>query len=117
MNMKLANVSGKFSVECDAADSPWKQAVGLGFSGKRRNMLFTFPFERRWEFWMFGTSYGLKMIFIDGGKRVIEVREAAPLSLNPKTWKVYAPKKPCKYVLEIPADSKYKFEKGDRLEW
>ena len=115
--MKLANVSGKFSVECETADSPWKQSVGLSFSGKRRNMLFRFPFARSWEFWMLGMSYGLKIIFIDGKKRVIEVQEAMPLSLNPKTWKIYVPKKPCKYVLEIPADSKYKFGKGNRLKW
>lgn len=66
---------------------------------------------------MLGMSYGLKIIFIDGRKRIIEVKKAWPLSLNPKTWKVYAPKKPCKYVLEVPENSKYKFEKGDRLKW
>jgi len=115
--MKIANVSWKFSLDCEIANSQWKQAVGLGFSGKRRNMLFIFPFERSWEFWMFGMSYDLKIVFIDGGKRVIEVQNAGTLSLNPKTWKVYAPKKPCKYVLEIPANSKYKFSKGDRLKW
>ncbi len=115
--MKLENLSEKFAVECEVADSPWKQAVGLSFSRKRRNMLFTFPFERSWEFWMLGMSYGLKIIFIDGKKRVIEVDEAEPLSLNPRTWKVYVPKKKCKHVLEIPADSKYKFEKGNRLKW
>lgn len=115
--MKLANLSGKFSIDCETAKTPWKQAVGLGFSGKRRNMLFLFPFERKWEFWMLGMLYPIKIIFIDSGKRVIKIQEAEPLSFNPKTWKVYAPKKPCKYVLEIPAESKYKFEKGDKLKW
>lgn len=115
--MKLSNISGKFSLECEIAAAPWKQALGLSFSRRRRNMLFLFPFERRWEFWMFGMSYGLRIIFIDGRKRVIEVREAEPLSLNSRTWKVYAPEKPCKYVLEIPANSKYKFEEGDKLKW
>lgn len=115
--MKLANLSGKFSVECETTTAPWRQMVGLSFNRKLRNMLFTFPFERSWEFWMFGMDYGLKIIFIDDRKRVIEVKEAEPLSLNPKTWKIYAPKKKCKYVLEIPMESKYKFEKGDKLKW
>ena len=115
--MKLENISGKFSVECEIAKSPWKQAVGLSFSGKRRNMLFPFPFERPWEFWMFGMFYELKIIFIDNKKRVIEVQEAEPLSLNPMTWKVYAPKKPCKYALEVPLAYKYKFSSGDKLKW
>ncbi|MBU3957455.1 MAG: DUF192 domain-containing protein [Nanoarchaeota archaeon] len=115
--MKLENFSGKFPVECEIADSPWKQAVGLSFSRKRRNMLFLFPFERSWEFWMFGMGYGLKIIFIDSKKRVIDTQKAEPLSLNPKTWKVYAPKKKCKYVLEVPMESKYKFKEGDILKW
>ncbi len=115
--MKLTNTTKKFSIKCEVAKSPWKQAVGLGFSGKRRNMLFLFPFERRWEFWMFGMSYGLKIIFIDGRKRIIEVQKAAPMNLNPKTWKVYVPRKKCKYVLEVPMDSRYKFAERDKLEW
>ncbi len=115
--MKIKNITKKFSLECETAETPWKQAVGLSFSAKRRNMLFLFPFERSWEFWMLGMRYPLRIIFIDGDKRIIEVREAEPLSLNPKTWKVYAPKRKCKYVLEVPKKSKFKFSKGDRLEW
>ncbi len=80
-------------------------------------MLFMFPFERKWEFWMFGMSYGLKIVFIDDKKRVIETQEAEPLSLNPSTWKFYVPKKKCKYALEVPTESEYKFEKGDKLKW
>ncbi|TRZ54187.1 DUF192 domain-containing protein [archaeon] len=115
--MKLENLSEKFSAECEIAKTPWKQMVGLGFSGKRRNMLFIFPFERSWEFWMLGMGYVLKIVFIDSRKRIIEVQEAEPLSLNPRTWKVYAPKKPCKYVLEVPLNGKYKFKEGDKLKW
>lgn len=115
--MKIANVSGKFSVEYEVAKTPWKQMVGLSFSRRRRNMLFLFPFERSWEFWMFGMSYGLKIIFIDSKKCIIDIQEAVPMSLNPKTWKVYVPKKKCKYVLEVPIESRYNFSKGNRLRW
>lgn len=115
--MKIASVSGKFSVECEIAKTPWKQAVGLGFSGKRRNMLFLMGCERRWEFWMLGMLYPLKIIFIDSRKCVIEVLDAEPLSLNPKTWKLYVPRKKCEYILEIPAGSGYDFKEGDRLKW
>ncbi len=117
IKMKLTNLTKRFSIECETAKSPCKQAVGLGFSGKRRSMLFLFPFERKWEFWMFGMRYGLDIIFIDRKKRVIEVQEAAPLSLNPKTWKLYVPKEKCEYVLEVPSESRYKFEKGYKLKW
>lgn len=115
--MKLANTSKRFSIECEDARTPWKQAVGLSFSKRRRNMLFLFPFERIWEFWMLGMFYPIKMIFIDSKKRVIDIQEAEPLSLNPRTWKVYVPKRKCKYVLEVPAKSKHKFKKGDKLKW
>ncbi len=115
--MKLTNISKRFSIECEAAGTPWKQMVGLSFSRKRRNMLFLFPFERKWEFWMFGMFYPVKMIFIDGKKRIIDIQEAAPMNLNPKTWKIYVPKRKCKYVLETPLGSKYKFSEGNKLKW
>lgn len=115
--MILRNRTEKSSLECEVADSPWKQTVGLSFSAKRRSMLFFFPFQRKWEFWMFGMSYPLWIVFIDSGKRVVEVQNAEPLSFNPRTWKVYVSRIPYKYVLEVPVNSKYKFREGDKLEW
>jgi uncharacterized membrane protein (UPF0127 family) len=101
-------------IEVDVADNFWKRLIGLSFS-KKKNMFFPLPFKDKWSLWMFAVKYPLKIIFIDNKKIVIDVKEAIPLSLNPKTWKTYKPKKPCKYILETPYDFKIKI--GDKLSW
>lgn len=113
--MIIKNLTKKFSVECKSAESVLKQGLGLSFSAKRRNMLFFFPVERRWEFWMLGMRYPIKIVFIDKNKRVIDVQKAVPLSLNRNSWKIYRPKERCKFVLELGKDISKKFEIGDKL--
>lgn len=115
--MIIKNTSKKFSVECEVAKSIWKQGIGLSFSQRKRNMLFIMPIEWKWEFWMFGMRYPIKIIFIDENKRVIGVQTAVPLSFNPKTWKIFKPKKPCKFVFELGKNINKKLEIGDKLSW
>jgi len=110
MKIKLKNSV----VNVEIADSFFKQMVGLSFSGKK-NMLFVMPYERRWRMWMFGVKFPLKIIFINKKKVVVDIKEANPITLNPKTWKVYAPKKSCKYILETPYKLKVKIE--DKFRW
>jgi uncharacterized membrane protein (UPF0127 family) len=101
-------------IEADLADNFWKRMVGLSFSEKK-NMFFPLPYEDRWSLWMFGVRFPIKMIFIDKGKAVIDIKEAEPLSFNPKTWKTYKPNKPCKYILETPFNLNIKT--GDKIRW
>ena len=101
-------------IEADVADDFFARMIGLSFS-KKRNMIFLMGYEHRWSFWMFGVSYPLKIIFLDRDKKVVDVKEAYPLSLNPKTWRTYVPGKPSKYVLETPFDLKIKI--GEKLSW
>lgn len=112
--MKMKVKIRKSTIEADVASNFWTQMVGLSFS-KKRNMLFTMPFNDRWSFWMFGVRYPLKMVFIDKEKKVVDVKEAEPLSWNLRTWRTYVPKEPCKYVLETPF--KLRIRTGDRLSW
>jgi len=110
MKIKIKNST----IETGIADSFWKRIIGLSFS-KKKNMFFPLPYEAKWSLWMFLVRYPIKMIFIDKRKKVIDIKEAKPLSLNPKTWKAYKPKKPCKYILETPFDLKIKIR--DKLSW
>jgi uncharacterized membrane protein (UPF0127 family) len=110
MKIKLKNSV----IEADLTDTFWKRLIGLSFS-KKKNMFFPLSYEDEWSLWMFGVRYSLKMIFIDRNKVVVDIKEAEPLSLNPKTWKIYKPRKPCKYVLETPYSLKIKV--GDKLSW
>lgn len=100
--MKVKNITKKKSFSADLADGIFLQARGLSFSKRKRGMLFTFPVARKWRFWMFGMSYDIWIAFLDTEKRVFDMVYARKMTLNPKTWRVYKPKKPCKYVLEMP---------------
>jgi uncharacterized membrane protein (UPF0127 family) len=110
MKIKFKNAT----IEAVLAAGFFEKMIGLSFSEKK-NMLFPMDFEDRWQFWMFGVSYDLVMIFLDKDKRVVDILNAEPLSWNPKTWKVFTPKKPAKYILETPYDLKIKI--GDKLSW
>ncbi len=50
--------------------------------------------------WMPFVRQNLDLFFLDENKKVIEKKRAVPLTLNPKTWKIYKNKK-AKYCLEI----------------
>jgi uncharacterized membrane protein (UPF0127 family) len=110
MKIKLKNSV----IEAEIAENFWKRMIGLSFS-KKKNMFFPLEFEAKWSLWMFGVRYPIKMIFIDKNKTVIDIKNGEPLSFNPKTWKIYKPRKSCKYILETPFNLKIKI--GDRLKW
>lgn len=104
----------KIVIEAELADSLWKQFIGLSFSEKH-NLFFQMPCESNWGCHMFGMRYPLKMVFIDKNKKVVDVQDALPWTLNPKTWKSYEPKLPCKFILETPFDLDIKV--NDVLAW
>jgi uncharacterized membrane protein (UPF0127 family) len=105
---------GKKEIWADVADTFLKRFIGLSFS-KKKNLLFIMPYEDKWPFWMFLVRYPIKIIFIGNNKSVVDVKLAEPITLNPKTWRIYSPRKKCKYVLETPFNLKVKV--GDQLRW
>jgi len=50
--------------------------------------------------WMPFVKHPLDLFFLDAKMRVIEKQRAIPMTLNPKTWKVYKNEK-AKYCLEV----------------
>ncbi len=105
---------GKKKIEVEVADNFLKRLIGLSFS-KKKNMLFIMPYDSKWSFWMFLVRYPIKIIFIDSKKRVVDVKLAVPITLNPKTWKIYRPKVPCRYVLETSLNISVKI--GEYIRW
>jgi uncharacterized membrane protein (UPF0127 family) len=89
------------TINARVASSFLDSAKGLSFS-KKENLLIELPSERRCEIWMFGMRYALQLIYIDKNCRVVDVKFAEPMTLDPRTWKLYVPRKKCKYVLELP---------------
>src|SRR3989338_10304329 len=98
---------GKKLFRAEVASGIIKKAVGLmGRSGLRNSeaMLFSFPFEYQWSFWMFGMRFPLDVLFIDKNRKIVYIkRNAKPFSFSPKTWKTIKPAKKFKYAIEINA--------------
>lgn len=84
------------------------------------NMLLEFPLSARHGIWMLFMRYPLDLIFIDRQKKITEIKKnILPLTLNPRTWKIYHPGKKAKYILELKAGEAHDFNPciGDMLEF
>jgi len=89
--------------------------MGRRLSGKE-GLLMVFPHSGFHSIWMAGMLQPIDICFIDSQKKVANVaRAAAPLSLNPLSWRIYLPRRPVEYVLELPPNSGIR--EGDALYW
>ncbi len=84
-----------------------KKMAGLMFRpglAKNNGMLFSFPFESKWSFWMFGMRFPLDIIFVGKGHKVAYIeRNAKPFSFDMSTWKTIKPPAKCTHIIEINA--------------
>lgn len=107
----------------EIADSVGKKTKGLMFRkelSKDSGFLMVFRNERKHEIWMFGMRFPIDIVFIDKDKRIVDIKHSVkPMGKNPKTWRIYRPKEPCRYVLEVNSGliEKTKTEVGDVLEF
>lgn len=88
------------------ADTRKSRAKGLmnrEFLGKNQGMLFIFPKEGNYSFWMFQTKIPLKIIWLDENWRIVHTEnKAIPCQEeNPLKCPTYNSPKPAKYVVEI----------------
>ncbi len=82
-------------------DSFFGRAKGLMFKNKG-NLLMDFKKECKPGIWMLFMRYPLDLFFLNENFEVVDVaKNCLPMSVNPSTWKVYCPKKKCRYVLEV----------------
>jgi len=63
--------------------------------------------------WMPFVKSNLNLIFLDKGMKILDKQLAVPLTLNPKTWKVYSNGK-AKYCLEL-KHTKLSVKKGAKI--
>ncbi len=109
--------------EFETANSIGKKTKGLMFRKElapHSGLLMIFRNERKHEIWMFGMRFPIDIVFIDKRKRIVDIKHSVkPMGKNPKTWRVYRPKEPCKYVLEVNSGliEKTKTGIGDVLEF
>jgi uncharacterized membrane protein (UPF0127 family) len=80
-------------------------AQELGLGGRNalapdHGMLFVFPEDQRWGFWMKDTRIPLDMFWLDDSGRVIWMEQGVATDTYPA---VFYPLVPARYVLELPA--------------
>jgi uncharacterized membrane protein (UPF0127 family) len=99
--------------EAELADSILKRARGLSFrsSGK---MLFRFDRDTLASIDMMFLSEPLYLYFMDSSGEILEVQRAEPWGYHPRTWNLYSPEEPYRYLLE--SFEKLELEEGDQLE-
>ena len=68
--------------------------------------------------WMLFMRFPIDIVFVSSDGRVVDVvKRAEPISLSPRTWRIYRPEAKCRFVLELPAGMAEDFdlEKGSIL--
>ncbi len=94
--------------EIEIASSPWRLALGLMFRKslpEGTGMLFDFHYSSRHSIWMLFMRFPIDVYFLDKDGTVLDkAKNIKPISLlKPSTWKIYQPKKPCRYAVEVAA--------------
>lgn len=108
-------------LKVEIADTQPKRSKGLGGRtslAEGEGMLFIFPKEDKYPFWMKGVSFSLDFIWIKEDK-VVDLLENVPAVAGQKDadLPIYVPKEPVDKILEVNAGtiSKLKIKIGDRL--
>ncbi len=103
------------SILAEYVDDFFGRIKGLMFREKG-NMILDFKKEGKYGIWMLFMRYPLDLFFLNENFEVVDIKKnCLPISLNPKTWKVYYPKEKCRYVLEVES-GKLKLKKGEKVE-
>ena len=67
-------------------------------------MLFVYPKEDRWLFWMKDTSIPLDILFLDSNRMIVDIQTMQPEPGTPDSrLRRYQPRVPALYALEINA--------------
>lgn len=96
-------------------DTPESRAIGL--SGheslpKGEGMLFVFPEDGLYSFWMKDMRFAIDILWISSEGAIVDLRE----NISPNTYPAsFMPRSEARYVLELPAGAveEYELELGD----
>lgn len=113
MNTETISINNG-DIEVEVADSMISRVRGLSLR-KKGKMLFKFPRPTRAKIDMMLLSKPLYLYFMDSEKEIIEVQRADPWSFDPRTWKLYSPERPYRYLLE--SFEKLDIDEGQKLEF
>ncbi len=94
---------------------------GINKLKERDGLLIPFNKVSRFRngIWMFRMKTSIDVVFVDESLNIVDIREnLRPFSFfNPLTWKIYFPKKPCKYAIELKSSvcRKLNLKVGERV--
>jgi uncharacterized membrane protein (UPF0127 family) len=122
IKMKIQNKTrNKFLCQALKAESFSSRTKGLMFQNPiKKGLLMKFHEETFPGIWMLFMKSPIDLIFLNSNKKVTDIYEnIRPINFNPKTWKIFKPSKPSKYILELPPGTlrKTKTRRGDELEF
>lgn len=98
MEKQKIQVNGEI-IEAEVASNIYTRAKGLSFRTEGK-MIFKFPRDTRGKIDMVFLSKPLHLYFLDSNREVMDVQKAQPWTFNPKTWRLYSPGRPYRYLLE-----------------
>lgn len=107
----------KQKIKTRTTNTNFELVKGLMFK-RRGRLLLDFGKECKPGIWMLFMKFPLDLIFLDSSGKIVDIIEnVKPFSLNPKTWKIYYPRKNCRYCLEVEAGfvKKFKIEVGKKI--
>ena len=74
----------------------FSKALGLMFSRKPKTLIFVFNKEKIISLHMFFVFYPIDVLFLNKNKKIVQLKE------NFKPFRIIIPKKPAKYIIELP---------------
>lgn len=98
--------------KAEVADTFLKRSWGLSFRTEGK-MLFKFPSDTKANIDMMLLSESLWLYFLNSDKEVINIQKAEPWSMNPRTWCLYSPDEPYRYLIE--SFEKLEIEEGEEV--
>jgi len=109
---KISFKNKEYSVE--VADNFFTRAKGLSLRSEGK-MLFKFSRNSSAKIDMMLLSRPLYLYFMDSDGKVVDVQEAEAWSFDPRTWRLYSPGRPYRYLLE--SFEELDLEEGDSVEF
>ena len=99
------------------AETPWQRLKGLMFERQELfdyALIFSLPREGKASasIHMFFVFFAIDAVFLDKKKRVVDIaRNLQPFKAG------YAPKRPAKFLVELPAGKASGIREGHELQW
>jgi len=109
---------GGQSIRVDVAATSATREQGL--SGRERlgdgeGMLFVFPSDGKYAFWMKDMYFPIDIVWISSSSNIVDIRESVPPESYPA---IFTPRREARYVVELPAGfvEEYGVHIGDSVE-